>query len=219
MNLLALIKTLPTWMPPASGTSRNTGDDSRVLHRRLQQGGLRPPSGPALQRRAGGAVRPGAGDPGVLLSGQSGGRAGYHHYRQQSEGDLSPSRTGPGPAHHHFGRSARVRAPSAFLELGYHDNPEDAAWIKSSLDAVAKNLVISLTDYFDIPFLLPQPSRSGQVDVDWGVLNIRARPELDAPILVQAPDGAPLTVRNSTRTGIWWTTTEQWVTPGGFSSH
>lgn len=45
--------------------------------------------------------------------------------------------------------------------------------VKSSLDAVAKNLVISLTDYFDIPFLLPQPSRSGQVDVDWGVLNIR----------------------------------------------
>ena len=40
------------------------------------------------------------------------------------------------------------------------------------------------------------------MDVDWGVLNIRARPELDAPILVQAPDGAPLTVRNST--GDWY---------------
>lgn len=98
-----------------------------------------------------------------------------------------------------IGEVRRVRAPSAFLELGYHDNPEDAAWIKSSLDAVAKNLVMSLTDYFDIPFLLPQPSRPGQVDVDWGVLNIRARPELGAPILVQAPDGAPLTVLNSTR--------------------
>ena len=61
---------------------------------------------------------------------------------------------------------------------------------------------MSLTDYFDIPFLLPQPSRPGQVDVDWGVLNIRARPELGAPILVQAPDGAPLTVLNST--GDWY---------------
>ena len=101
-----------------------------------------------------------------------------------------------------IGEVRRVRAPSAFLELGYHDNPEDAAWIKSSLDAVAKNLVMSLTDYFDIPFLLPQPSRPGQVDVDWGVLNIRARPELGAPILVQAPDGAPLTVLNST--GDWY---------------
>ena len=101
-----------------------------------------------------------------------------------------------------LGEVRQPRFPSVLLELGYHDNPEDAAWIKSSLDAVAKNLVISLTDYFDIPFLLPQPSRSGQVDVDWGVLNIRARPELDAPILVQAPDGAPLTVRNST--GDWY---------------
>ena len=101
-----------------------------------------------------------------------------------------------------LGEIRQPRFPSVLLELGYHDNPEDAAWIKSSLDAVAKNLVISLTDYFDIPFLLPQPSRSGQVDVDWGVLNIRARPELDAPILVQAPDGAPLTVRNST--GDWY---------------
>ena len=101
-----------------------------------------------------------------------------------------------------IGEVRRVRAPSAFLELGYHDNPEDSAWIKSSLDPVAKNLVMSLTDYFDIPFLLPQPSRPGQVDVDWGVLNIRARPELGAPILVQAPDGAPLTVLNST--GDWY---------------
>ena len=29
-----------------------------------------------------------------------------------------------------IGEVRRVRAPSAFLELGYHDNPEDAAWIK-----------------------------------------------------------------------------------------
>ena len=34
------------------------------------------------------------------------------------------------------------------------------------------------------------------VDVDWGTLNIRARPDTDAPILAQAPDGAPLTVIN-----------------------
>ena len=59
---------------------------------------------------------------------------------------------------------------------------------------MAKNLVMSLTDYFDIPFLLPQPSRPGQVDVDWGVLNIRARPELGAPSWSRPPDGAPLTV-------------------------
>ena len=101
-----------------------------------------------------------------------------------------------------IGEVRRVRAPSAFLELGYHDNPEDAAWIKSSLDAVARNLVLSLTDFFDIPFLAPEASRSGRVDVDWGVLNIRSRPDLNAAILAQAPDGAPLTILNGS--GGWY---------------
>lgn len=101
-----------------------------------------------------------------------------------------------------IGEVRRVRAPAVFLELGYHDNREDAAWIKQNLDAVAKNLVMSLCDYFDIPFLDPSASRSGRVDVDWGVLNIRARPDLDAPILAQAPDGAPLTILN--QSGGWY---------------
>ncbi len=101
-----------------------------------------------------------------------------------------------------IGEVRRVRAPSAFLELGYHDNLEDAQWIKGNLDAVARNLVLSLTDFFDIPFLTPGPSRAGQVDVEWGVLNIRSRPEMNAAILAQAPDGAPLTILNDA--GDWY---------------
>ena len=34
------------------------------------------------------------------------------------------------------------------------------------------------------------------VDVNWGSLNIRSRPSLDAPVLAQAPDGALLTIIN-----------------------
>ena len=34
-------------------------------------------------------------------------------------------------------------------------------------------------------------------DVSWGKLNLRARPSLEAPILAQIPDGAPLTVINT----------------------
>lgn len=101
-----------------------------------------------------------------------------------------------------IGEVRRVRAPSAFLELGYHDNPQDAEWIRNNLDAVAKNLVMSLADYFDIPFLSPQCARSGRVDVDWGVLNIRSQPSLQGRILAQAPDGAPLTVLG--KTGEWF---------------
>jgi N-acetylmuramoyl-L-alanine amidase len=87
-------------------------------------------------------------------------------------------------------------APSVFLELGYHDNPDDAAWIKSQLDAVAKNIVLSLTEYFGIPFLTPTASRQGVVDVSWGYLNIRAQPSTSAPVIARAYDGARLTIVN-----------------------
>ena len=51
-----------------------------------------------------------------------------------------------------LGEVARVRAPAVLLELAFHDNPEDAAWIKENLDAVARILVLALTEFFDIPF-------------------------------------------------------------------
>lgn len=95
-----------------------------------------------------------------------------------------------------IGEVRRVRAPSVFLELAYHDNPDDAAWIKNNLDEIARNLVLSLTEYFGIPFLTPVPPRSGTVDVEWGALNIRSQPNTSSSILAQAPDGAPLTILN-----------------------
>ena len=96
-----------------------------------------------------------------------------------------------------LGEVAKVRAPGILLELAFHDNPEDAAWIKNNLDQVARILVLAFTEYFDIPFFETENRRPGVVDVSWGKLNIRARPTTDAPILTQAPDGAPLTIINT----------------------
>ena len=101
-----------------------------------------------------------------------------------------------------IGEVRRVRAPSVFLELAFHDNEADANWIKNNLDAIARNLVLSLTEYFGIPFYEAEINRSGTVDVSWGVLNIRARPSKTAPILAQAPDGAQLTLLN--RSDGWY---------------
>ena len=95
-----------------------------------------------------------------------------------------------------IGEVRRVRAPSVFLELGYHDNPDDAAWVKNNLDRIAQNLVLSLTEYFNIPFLYPQAPRQAVVDVNWGYLNIRSRPSTSAPVIARAYDGARLTVIN-----------------------
>ena len=95
-----------------------------------------------------------------------------------------------------IGEVRRVRAPSVFIELGYHDNPDDAAWVTNNLEEIARNLVLSLTEYFGLPFLLPQPPRLAVVDLNWGYLNIRDRPNTSAAVLARAYDGARLTVLN-----------------------
>lgn len=95
-----------------------------------------------------------------------------------------------------IGEVRLTRAPSVLLELAFHDNVEDANWIKNNLDAIARNLVLSLTEFFGIPFFETEQNQSGTVDVSWGVLNIRARPNTGAPILAQAPDNSQLTVIN-----------------------
>ena len=50
----------------------------------------------------------------------------------------------------------RTYAPSVLVEVAYHDNPDDAQWIKENIDQIARNLVLSLTEYFGIPFVEPE---------------------------------------------------------------
>ncbi len=90
-------------------------------------------------------------------------------------------------------------APSVFIELGFHDNRDDAAWIKSNLDAVARSLALSLTEYFGLPFLTPRAPQNAVVDVTWGSLNIRDKPDAASYVVTRAPDGAKLTVINQYR--------------------
>jgi len=47
----------------------------------------------------------------------------------------------------------RTTAPSALIEVGYHDNPQDAQWIQENTREIGRNLVIALTEYFGIPFV------------------------------------------------------------------
>ncbi len=95
-----------------------------------------------------------------------------------------------------IGEVRRVRAPSVFLELAFHDNEADAAWIKENIPAIARNLVLSLTEYFDIPFFERQLDQAGTVNVSYGVLNIRSKPSRSAAVVARAPDGTPLSIRN-----------------------
>ena len=86
------------------------------------------------------------------------------------------------------------RFPAVLLEIGYHDNASDARWVENHLDAIARSLVISLTDYFDIPFVWPSDPWQGTVQTGGGNLNLRSRPDDDAAIIARIPNGSAVTV-------------------------
>lgn len=93
-----------------------------------------------------------------------------------------------------LGEVARVRAPSVLVEIAYHDNPEDAQWIRENINEIARIMVLSLTEYFGIPFNMPQPITVASVATNGGNLNVRTRPSLDAFIVGRIPNGSEVTV-------------------------
>ncbi len=88
----------------------------------------------------------------------------------------------------------RTKAPAVLIEIAYHDNVEDANWIVSNIDAIARNLSESVTTYFGLPFVEPIPVRNGTVRTLGGNLNIRAYPSTDGTIIGSAPNGAQLLI-------------------------
>lgn len=93
-----------------------------------------------------------------------------------------------------IGEVSQTRAPAVFLELGYHDNVSDAQWVTDNINEIAANLVLSLTEYFGIPFVQASNPRRGRVTITSGTLNLRSRPSLSSGILASMPDNAALTV-------------------------
>ena len=86
------------------------------------------------------------------------------------------------------------RFPSVLLELGYHDNPDDALWIQENIPRIAANLVLSLTEYFGLPYTAPTP-QPGQVStVSGGPVNLRSGPSLQSTVTARLPDGDGVTV-------------------------
>lgn len=98
-----------------------------------------------------------------------------------------------------IGEVRQPKAPSVFIELGFHDNRDDAVWIKNNIENAARSIALSLTEYFGVPFLTPRATRNAVVDVNWGQLNIRDKPDTASYVITRAPDGAPLEVLNQYR--------------------
>ena len=85
--------------------------------------------------------------------------------------------------------------PSVLLELGYHDNYADAAWVKNNMDAIARELARSLTEYFGLPFTYPGPSQPGVIATEsGGPVNLRGEPSVSGQVLARIPSGETVTV-------------------------
>jgi N-acetylmuramoyl-L-alanine amidase len=46
-------------------------------------------------------------------------------------------------------------APAILIQIAYHDNDADAAWVRDNIDEIGKNLAMSTAEYLDVPFATP----------------------------------------------------------------
>jgi N-acetylmuramoyl-L-alanine amidase len=107
------------------------------------------------------------------------------------------------------------RFPAVLVEIGYHDNYADAAWVESHMDAIAQSLARALTEYFGLPFVFPGGERIGTVAVAEGsTLNLRETPSPEGTVLANLPAGASVRVFGE-REG-WYTV--EWKDFAGYAA-
>lgn len=94
-----------------------------------------------------------------------------------------------------LGEVARTRAPAVLVEFAFHDNPQDADFIRGNIELIARYTVMALCEYFGIPFNMPQPVRRGIVSTpEGGAANLRSLPNVYATVLDTIPNGASVEI-------------------------
>ena len=93
-----------------------------------------------------------------------------------------------------LGEVTRTKPPAVLIEFAYHDNPDDADWIRQNINPIAVNVVQSMAEYFYLPFSQAVVPQMGTVATAWGNLNLRKRPFPDAQIIARLPKDSPVTV-------------------------
>ena len=96
-----------------------------------------------------------------------------------------------------LGEVRQPRYPANLIEIGYHDNYADALWIEGNREQIAQALARGLTEFFDLPFIYPQPVRTGTVRTDGAPLRLRDYPGVNGTVLALLPNGAQVTVYGS----------------------
>lgn len=88
----------------------------------------------------------------------------------------------------------KMNMPAILLEVAYHDNWEDAQWIRDNLGQIAQAVVKGVCAYFGIPFVPAQPIRIGTVHTGGANLNLRRFPSTQAQILTRIPNNSKVLV-------------------------
>jgi len=89
-----------------------------------------------------------------------------------------------------LGEVRQPRFPANLIEIGYHDNVEDARWLETNKPQIAEALARGLTDYFGLPFIEPTPPRAGIVTTGGAPLRLRDYPGTNGNVLTMLPNGA-----------------------------
>lgn len=98
---------------------------------------------------------------------------------------------------------SQTRAPAVLMELGYHDNVQDEAWIRENIAPIAENLVQGLTLYFGIPFVQPEPVRYGVVTTQQTPLMLRNYPSWTPTSSPASPRARDCRFTAPWATGMW----------------
>lgn len=82
----------------------------------------------------------------------------------------------------------RTKMPSILFELAYHDNLLDASWIAENTGVIARNLSISVADYFGVEFVDVRYFGKAVISTDGGYVNVREEPNINSEISGRLPD-------------------------------
>lgn len=93
-----------------------------------------------------------------------------------------------------LGEVRQPRYPANLIELGYHDNYDDARWIENNLNVAAQAIARGMTNYFGLPFYSPIAPRTGSVTTSGSPLLLRAYPGLSGAVVAWMPNGASVRI-------------------------
>lgn len=84
----------------------------------------------------------------------------------------------------------KTNMPAVLFEVAYHDNFADFYWMTNNINAIGRNLALSVADYFGVPFVEPGRFARGTVNISSGRLNVRSGPSINSDVIGTLNNGS-----------------------------